>query len=118
MKDWGAGVIFVGTEGLLQANYGEYHLFPEEKFKEFQPPEALIAPSPGHHAEWIAAIKNNGTTSCNFDYSGTLTEAVLLGTVAYRVGQKLTWDPVALKTNLPGADVLVRRPRREGWALE
>ena len=56
--------------------------------------------------------------SCNFDYSGALTEAALLGNVAYRAGQKLTWDAVALKaTNCPKADRFIRREYRAGWTL-
>lgn len=117
MKNWSAGVIFVGTDGFLLANYDELYLYPEEKFKDYQRPEQTIPPSPGHHAEWLNAIKNDGTTSCNFDYSGTLTEAVLLGAVSYRTGKKLTWDPVALKTDSEEANALLSVPRRKGWEL-
>ena len=54
----------------------------------------------------------------NFDYSGALTEAVLLGTVAYRVGKRLEWDAVGLKaTNCPETDRYIRRPYRDGWTL-
>ncbi|MDR2437944.1 MAG: Gfo/Idh/MocA family oxidoreductase [Planctomycetaceae bacterium] len=115
MPDWGAGVIFVGSEGLLLSNYTEHHLYPEEKFKDYKRPEQTIPPSPGHHTEWLNAIKNGGTTSCNFDYSGTLTEAVLLGAVSYRVGKKIAWNPVTFKTDIAEADTLLSVPRREGW---
>jgi hypothetical protein len=38
--------------------------------------------------------------------------------VAYRVGKKLEWDPVALRaTNAPEADPLIRRAYRKGWNL-
>ena len=41
-------------------------------------------------------------TTCNFEYSGWLTEANHLGNVAYRVGKKLEWDAEQLKaTNAP-----------------
>ena len=75
-------------------------LYPQEKFKDFKPPAATIPNSIGHHKEFFEACKTGGPTTCNFDYSGTLTEAVLLGTVAYRVGKKLDWDPVALKSRI------------------
>jgi hypothetical protein len=115
MPEWGAGVIFVGSEGLLLANYTEHHLYPVEKFKDYKRPEQTIPPSPGHHAEWLNAIKNGGTTSCPFDYSGTLTETVLLGAVSYRIGKKISWDAVTLKTDNAEADLLLRVPRRQGW---
>ena len=53
--------------------------------------------SVGHHKEWIEACKNGGATTCNFDYSGALTEAVLLGTVSYRTGKPIVWDGEKLK---------------------
>ena len=47
-----------------------------------------------------------------------LTEAVLLGNVAYRSGQKLEWDPVALKaTNTSDADRFIHKEYRQGWEI-
>ena len=115
---WKSGVLFIGNDGVLLSNYDKHALFPEEKFKDFKRPDQTIPPSLGHHAEWLNAIKNNGTTLCNFDYSGTLSEAVLLGTVAYRVGKKITWDPVAFKTDNAMATAMLTPPRRHGWDFE
>ncbi|MDR3110514.1 MAG: Gfo/Idh/MocA family oxidoreductase [Planctomycetaceae bacterium] len=115
MPAWGAGVLFVGGDGMLLADYNNLILFPEEKFKGFKRPEQTIPPSPGHHNEWLNAIKNGGTTSCNFDYSGTLTEAVLLGTVAYRTGKKLNWDAAKVQTDDATANTLLKVPQRKGW---
>ena len=103
---------------MLLADYGRHLLLPEADFKDYKPPEPTIPTSIGHHKEWIEACKTGSPTTCNFDYSGALTEAVLLGTVAYRVGQKLDWDPVDLKaTNCPEADRYLRREYRKGWTL-
>ena len=100
------------------ADYSSYRLFPTEKFAGYKPPEPTIPPSIGHHAEWIRACKTGEPTTCNFDYSGTLAEAVLLGTVAHRVGRKLQWDPVQLKAvGCPEADHFIRKTYREGWKL-
>ena len=85
-------MLFVGEKGMLLADYGKHKLLPEDQFAGFKPPEPTIPDSIGHHAEWIQACKTGEPTTCNFDYSGTLTEAVLLGNVAYRVGKKLEWD--------------------------
>jgi predicted dehydrogenase len=78
------GVLFTGPKGQLVADYDHLKLLPEEKFKDFTPPKPTIAPSIGHHKEWIEAIKGNGATLCNFAYSGALSETVLLGNVAFR----------------------------------
>ena len=116
--DWGDGVLFVGDKGMLLADYGRRVLMPEAEFKGFKPPEKSIPDSIGHHAEWIAACKDGRPTTCNFAYSGALTETVLLGNVAYRTGKTLAWDGATAKaTNCPEADVFLRREYRKGWVL-
>ncbi|HUT89590.1 MAG TPA: Gfo/Idh/MocA family oxidoreductase [Thermoguttaceae bacterium] len=114
----GSGVMFIGSAGNMYANYSSYRLFPTEKFAGFEPPEPTIPRSIGHHAEWIKACKEGTPTTCNFDYSGALTEAVLLGNVAYRVGEKLQWDAAGLRAaNCPAADKYLRKEYRPGWEV-
>ena len=114
----GNGVMFVGRDGMMFADYGSYRLFPAEKYAGFQPPPQSIPKSIGHHAEWIAACREGTPTTCHFGYSGPLSEAVLLGTVAYRVGKRLEWDAAALTaTNCPEAAPLVRKRYRAGWEI-
>ncbi len=114
----GSGVMFIGTEGKMFANYGSYKLFPKDKFASYMPPEPTIPNSIGHHAEWIKACKDGSPTTCNFDYSGALTETVLLGNVAYRTGEKLEWDAANLKaTNTSKADKYIRKEYRKGWEV-
>ena len=85
-------------------------LLPEAKFAGFKPPPETIPESVGHHREWIEACKTGGPTTCNFDYSGALSEAALLGTVAFRSGEKLQWDAENLRaTNCPAAEKYIRR---------
>jgi hypothetical protein len=67
----------------------------------------------------VTACKTGGPTSCPFSYGGPLTELVLLGNVAYRTGEKLTWDAPNLRAvNCPEADRFLRREYRAGWTLE
>ncbi len=118
LPPWGMGVLFVGEKGMLQADYGRLRLFPEPEFKDFKAPAPTIPKSIGHHAEWIAACKDGRPTTCNFDYSGALTESVLLGNVAYRSGKKIEWDGPNMKiTNAPEAEAFLRRDYRKGWTL-
>jgi predicted dehydrogenase len=115
---WDSGVLFVGKKGMLLSDYGKHRLLPEDEFKDFKPPEPFIPNSVGHYAEWIHAAKTGAVTTCNFQYSGWLTEANHLGNVAYRVGQKLEWDPVKLYApNAPAAEALIHREYRKGWKL-
>lgn len=114
-----SGVMFIGTEGQMFANYTSYKLFPQEKFADFAPPEPWIPDSIGHHAEWIKACKEGSPTTCNFDYSGALTETVLLGNVAYRTGKTLQWDAENLSaTNCPEANQYIDKTYRPGWEVE
>ena len=114
----GAGVMFVGTEGMMFADYSRYRLYPTKKFENFAPPQKTIPDSIGHHAEWIKACKEGTPTLCNFDYSGALTESVLLGNVAYRTGKSLDWDAANLRaTNAPEAADFVTKTYRKGWEV-
>ncbi len=114
-----AGVLFVGTKGWLFADYGRHLLLPADRFKDYQRPKPTIPNSIGHHQEWIQACKTGGETTCRFSYSGPLTEAALLGTVAYRTGEKLAWDgPAGRVTNCPKAERYLRHAYRKGWSLE
>jgi len=118
LVDWRSGVLFVGSKGMLIADYGRRKLLPETKFADVEPPEPFIPNSIGHHREWIEACKTGGPTTCNFDYSGAVVETVLLGNVSYRAGQRIEWDAKNMKaTNCPEADKYIRREYRKGWTL-
>ncbi|MCA9156308.1 MAG: Gfo/Idh/MocA family oxidoreductase [Planctomycetales bacterium] len=118
IPQWGNGVLFIGDEGMLLADYGKHTLLPEDKFADFKRPEPFIPASRGHHAEWVHACKTGEPTTCNFEYAGWLTEANHLGNVAYRAGKKLEWDAENLRaTNAPEADPYIRREYRKGWTL-
>jgi predicted dehydrogenase len=113
-----SGVMFVGEKGYLISDYDRHVLLPEKDFKDFVRPAPFIPKSIGHHKEWIEAIKTGGKTTCQFDYSGPLTETALLGNVAYRVGKKLEWDAQKLSaTNCREADQFIQHHYRKGWTL-
>lgn len=115
---WGAAVLFIGQKGMLIADYGQHQLLPQEKYAGFQRPPQTIPDSIGHHAEWILACKTGQPTTCNFDYSGTLAEAVLLGNVSYRSGKPVQWDAAQAKAiGCPEADRYLRKSYRKGWGL-
>lgn len=133
LKGYGAGVRFVGTKGELVADYGKYTVLRGgAPVADFKPPEKSIAASIGHHKEWTEACKGNGKALCDFAYAGLLTEAVLLGNVAYRggapadpvldggfVGDKrtITWDHAKATTGDTKADAFLARAFRKGWEL-
>ena len=115
---WVSGVLFIGADGMLLSDYDRHLLLPEKKFAGFTPPAPTIPNSIGHHAEWINACKTGGKTTCNFAYSGALTEAVLLGNLAYRLGKKIDWDSRRLEArHCPEAAALIHHHYRDGWKV-
>jgi predicted dehydrogenase len=116
--NWKSGVIFVGSKGLLLSDYSRNMLLPEKQFEGFVAPAHSIPDSIGHHAEWIRACKTGEPTTCNFEYSGALTEAVLLGNVTYRVGKKIDWDSKKLRAKgCREADQYIQHQYRKGWKI-
>jgi predicted dehydrogenase len=81
-----------------------------------------IAPSIGHHREWMEACKGQRKWDyplASFMYGGPLTETMLLGNVALRVGKKLTWDAKKLRcTDCDEAEQYLKRSYRKGWGLD
>ena len=108
------GELFIGDRGMI---YNQ-DLLPEADFVGYKPPQPSLPRSPGHHAEWIRACKGGPPAMSNFDYAAQLTEMVLLGNVALRVGKKIHWDGDNMKCiDCPEADQYIRPSYREGWAL-
>jgi predicted dehydrogenase len=76
--------------------------------------------SPGHFEEFVAAIKTGKPATSNFpDYSGPLTETILLGNLAvWAEGKKIAWDAKEMKaTNAPEVSEIIRPKYRKGYAL-
>ena len=47
-----------------------------------------------HVKEWVDAIRNGGTTSCNVDRAFEEAITCHMATESYLRGRKVTWDPV------------------------
>ena len=111
------GSIIIGTAGVLHVPHvSAPKLYPVAKFKDYVLPER----EQGHHwSEWAEACLNGGKPGANFDYSGPLTESVLLGSVAVRFPQTtLVWNAAKLQfDNERRANQYVRRTYRQGWEV-
>ncbi|MBT6036090.1 MAG: Gfo/Idh/MocA family oxidoreductase, partial [Kordiimonadaceae bacterium] len=137
------GVIMIGEKGIMTC--GTYAENPKiylnsgeiiEQGNDFTP-SAL--PENGHHQNWVEACKAGyGSTqhkalTSSFDFSGPLTESILMGNLAIRSynlrepngdgfnypgRKKLLWDGANMKiTNFDQANQFVKRDYREGWSL-
>lgn len=115
------GTLYIGSKGKLFVpdEYSRrFKLLPEGDFADYKPPAPIAQPINGHHTQWVEACKTGSPTGTSFDYSAALTETVLLGVVAFRTGQELSWDASNMRaTNCPAAEALIHPPYRKGWSL-
>ena len=117
----GSGCLLIGDKGHLYSpdDYGsQFFLLPGKNYEGYKGPSETIPRSPGHYKEWIDAIQGGRPAYSNFDVAAYLTEIILLGCVALRVGKKLEWDgPNMRALNAPEADAFVKLAYRPGWEL-
>jgi len=119
----GHGALFEGDKACLVSDFGKHEFFPRNKkagMAHYKPrPEAERIPRiGGFQAQWVNACKGDLKTACDFDYSGTMIEQLLLGLVAFRVGKKIEYDGVAGRvTNSDKANRLLSKKYRPGWTL-
>ncbi len=142
------GVIMIGKKGIITC--GVYGLHPKlykkngdvltmpEDYATDNPNEKM--PEYGHQVSWTQACKagfgskEHQALTSSFDYSGPLTETVLMGNLAirsYTTGKmdernrmqfdgrkKLLWDGQNMKiTNYEPANQFVAREYRKDWKL-
>jgi predicted dehydrogenase len=137
------GVIMIGDKGVITCDaYGE-----DPKLYRVGEPvlegksERVNEPEFGHQRKWVDACKAGFNSpehlalTSSFDYSGPLTETVLMGNIAIRsymlreqvegsrnpsfIGRKkLLWDGNKMQIkNLEAANQFVTRNYRAGWEL-
>lgn len=119
------GNFFIGDKGMIMCsgNGTNPRLVPETAMKVFKRPPKTIkrieGGSGGHEYDWIKACKGGDPASSNFEYSGPLTETVLMGNLAIRFpNKKLKWDGKNMRiTNNDQANEFVHRKYRQGWTL-
>jgi predicted dehydrogenase len=112
------GSIFVGTKGvMLLPHTAMPALLPDDQFQDFKMP--AIEPV-NHYFQFVDAVLGKAKTTTPFDYSGPLTEAILLGPVATRFPKTtLEWDArkIAFR-NSAEANRYIRRRYRRGWSVK
>lgn len=122
-----SGSFLIGDKGVLFSpnDYGAaFSLLPKADFEGYTPPEPTLprhgdGSSDVHQKrEWVAACKGGPPPLANFDYAGPFTEAMLLGNIAVRVGEKVEWDGPNMRiTNVPAANQYLSKEYRKGWEV-
>ena len=118
------GLMFVGDDGKILCGFNGRNprLIPKSRMTAYKQPSPTPPRSIGHEREWIEACKGNGRPGANFEFSGPVTEALLLGNVALRAGERVLWDSAKLEvsnqtSNPTSANRLLRRKYRGDWSL-
>ncbi|MFN0055587.1 MAG: Gfo/Idh/MocA family protein [Planctomycetales bacterium] len=115
------GVLYVGSKGKMyhSSHGGMPQVLPVSLQEQAQGIAKTMPRSPGHYEEWVQACRGGAKPMASFDYSGPLTETVLLGVLALRApGTRLEWDSANLKVkNAPEVNQYVHTEYRKGWEL-
>jgi hypothetical protein len=119
------GCLFVGTKGkIICGCYGAKPRLLDADQRNFVKTLAKTIPripgnTSGHEKDWIRACKGGVAACSNFDYSGPLSEMVLMGNLAIRFpDRKLLWDGEKMQvTNDKAANAFVHRQYRDGYTL-
>lgn len=120
----GNGSMFICEHGFVfLPHVGDARFYPEEEFEaSLQAYEEEAAPLEdiNHFHQFVDACLGRTRPSTPFEYSGNLTETVLLGNIANRFPmEQLEWDANGLSfSNKPEADRYLSRPYRDGWRIE
>ncbi len=113
-------MVIIGSKGkfFFKRSGNKQMTSPASLWEQAQDTPQTISRVGNEDQEWIDACRGGPAALSNFDYSGPLTEFVLLGNLAIRLGKKIEWDGPNLKaTNAPEAEELIRREYRKGWEL-
>jgi predicted dehydrogenase len=114
----GQGSLFIGTKGqMLLPHIAMPILLPEKDFSGYTMP---MFERTDHYHEFADAVLGIGKTSTPFEYSGALTESVLLGPLATRFpNTTLEWNgPKAKFRNSQEANGFLSRKYRAGWSVK
>jgi predicted dehydrogenase len=123
-KGFKSGCVIIGDKGKMCAP-GDYAEKGYVMLNGATEPEVQVVESPGHFDEWVRAIKGGEPAWSNFpNYSGGLTETILLGNLAVWVaasgkGEKVEWDAANLKAkNVAGLEHIIKPVYAPGYTLD
>ncbi len=90
-----ADCVFEGTDGQILVSRSGISSQPESILKEPLPENAKrVLPSTDHQQNWLQAIRGEGVTICPAEVGHRSATICHLGNIGYRLGRKLTWNPL------------------------
>jgi hypothetical protein len=82
-----------------------------------QPPK-VYPPNPGHHRQWLNAIKANKPEmcECRFEYAAPYMESLAIAANMHREAvDRVTWNPETMKTDSDTVNKRFKPAFRDGW---
>ena len=115
------GVLYIGSRGKMyhSSHGGMPTLLPGSLLEQARTVPRTMERSPGHYEEWVNACRGGKRPTASFDYSGPMTETVLLGVLSLRApGMRLQWDAEQqMVNNAPQLNQFIHTEYRKGWTL-
>jgi predicted dehydrogenase len=111
-----SGALIIGENAKMYAA-GDYAELANQIVGDVEVLDVEYPRSPGHEKEWFMAMRDaKKPAMSNFpNYSGPLTETILLGNLAVYKRGRVEWDPANLKPlNEPSLGKIVKPTYRDG----
>ncbi len=114
-----AGVEFIGPGGSIRVNRGALESDPPGLIGEpIGPTEIRLYESPGHHQDWVNAIRTRTRPICDAEIGHRSATVCHLGNIAYWFKRPLRWDPDKEKfLDDDEANRMCQRAMRSPWSL-
>lgn len=117
-KSW--GISWSGTEGTIILNDEGWELLVERRKANLEPRKSRTSgdPRPAHVRNFLECVKSRQQPVLNLKAAHHVSTVAHLGNIAYRSGQKITWDAEAERiSNNEKADQFVGVQYRKPWKL-
>jgi predicted dehydrogenase len=115
------GVLYIGSKGKMyhSSHGGTPQLLPTSLVEQAKAIPKTMERSPGHYEEWVEGCRSGKRPAASFDYTGPLTETILLGVLSLRApGARLEWDAETQQVkNAPELNECIHTEYRKGWTL-
>ncbi len=117
--DLKADCVFEGTAGMILVSRDGIRSNPTTILeKPIEKSDKHVLASNNHHNNWLAGIRQGTPTICPAEVGHRSASICHLGSIAYKLGRELTWDPASEQfANDADANKLLTREPRPEWRI-